>query len=115
MNTGILGLTAILGRGREDEILEIKAFQDLIERIYFEKDSKRGKQGTFAWLVEEVGELSRALRKGDEEMLKQEFADVFAWLVSLASLCGIDLGKEASAKYSHGCPKCEGIPCVCEE
>jgi NTP pyrophosphatase (non-canonical NTP hydrolase) len=48
-------------------------------------------------------------------MLKEEFADVFAWLVSLASLCGIDLGKEASDKYSGGCPKCGKIPCECKE
>lgn len=95
--------------------LEINSFQKLIEKIYFEKDGKRGREGTFSWLVEEVGELSRALRRNDIEMLKEEFADVFAWLVSLASLCGINLEEEASAKYSAGCPKCHKIPCECRE
>lgn len=95
--------------------MEINSFQKLIEKIYFDKDSKRGREGTFSWLVEEVGELSRALRREDGEMLRGEFADVFAWLVSLASLCGINLEEEASAKYCAGCPKCCKIPCECRE
>ncbi len=94
--------------------MEIRDFQRLIEDIYFEKDRARGKAGTFGWLVEEIGELSRALRRGDSQFLEEEFADVFAWLVSLASLCQIDLDK-ASSKYKKGCPKCGKVPCVCAE
>jgi NTP pyrophosphatase (non-canonical NTP hydrolase) len=94
--------------------MEIGKFQQLIRGIYFEKDETRGREGTFAWLVEEVGELSRALRRKEREALEEEFADVFAWLVSLASLCDIDLEK-ASSKYARGCPKCGRIPCACEE
>ncbi len=94
--------------------MEIGEFQRLIREIYYDKDQARGKAGTFSWLVEEVGELSRALRRGDSQFLEEEFADVFAWLVSLASLCGIDMEK-ASSKYTGGCPKCRRIPCVCAE
>ena len=95
--------------------MKISEFQKLIEDIYFDKDSSRGLLGTFAWFVEEVGELSRELRSdGNEKRLKDEFADVLAWLSTLASLASIDL-EEAAGKYSQGCPKCHRIPCVCNE
>ncbi len=98
---------------REDEV-EIREFQELIARIYLKKDERRGLWGTFGWLVEETGELSRAMRSGDRESLRDEFADVLAWLASLANLYDIDL-EGATAKYSGGCPKCNEIPCSCVE
>ena len=95
--------------------MKISEFQQLIEDIYFKKDSHRGLMGTFAWFVEEVGELSRELRSAkNEERLREEFADVLAWLSTLASLADINL-EEAAGKYSQGCPKCHRIPCICSE
>jgi NTP pyrophosphatase (non-canonical NTP hydrolase) len=94
--------------------LTIAQFQQLIRDIYFDKDSRRGKDGTFRWLAEETGELARAVRKGDRANLEEEFADVFAWLSSLASLEGIDM-EAACAKYADGCPKCQRTPCGCRE
>ena len=55
-------------------------FQRLIREMYFEKDVARGVAGTFMWLMEEVGELSTALRTNDRANLDEEFADVLAWL-----------------------------------
>ncbi len=69
--------------------MEISEFQKLIERIYYEKDSARGLEGTFMWFAEEFGELTRALRRDTREELAGEFADVFAWLSSLASIAGM--------------------------
>ena len=94
--------------------MTIREFQELIRDIYFDKDSRRGTDGTYRWLVEEVGELARAIRKGDRANLEEEFADVFAWLASLASIQGIDM-ELAVAKYAEGCPKCGAIPCRCAE
>ena len=68
---------------------------------------------TFAWFVEEVGELARGLHRGDDESLREEFADVAAWLVTLASIRGIDMG-EAARKYANGCPRCGETPCSCD-
>jgi NTP pyrophosphatase (non-canonical NTP hydrolase) len=90
----------------------LKAFQDQIERIYLERDRARGWERTFVWFTEEVGELARALHRGDEANLKEEFADAAAWLVTLASIRGIDMG-EAAQKYARGCPACGGTPCSC--
>jgi NTP pyrophosphatase (non-canonical NTP hydrolase) len=90
----------------------LKAFQQEIERIYLARDKARGWEKTFVWFVEEVGELARAMHRGDEEGLGEEFADVAAWLVTLASIKGIDLG-EAARKYSKDCPRCHSTPCSC--
>jgi NTP pyrophosphatase (non-canonical NTP hydrolase) len=94
--------------------MEIARFQELIAGIYLEKDGRRGAWGTFGWLVEELGELSRAMRDGDHGSLHEEFADVFAWLASLANLLRVDLD-EAAMKYADGCPKCRETPCSCRE
>ena len=93
--------------------MSIQEFQKLIEDIYFERDSSRGLAGTHMWFCEEVGELTRALRRGQQEELEGEFADVFAWLATLASMSGIDLQQAALRKYAKGCPRCEATPCAC--
>lgn len=94
--------------------MTIAQFQQLIRQVYFDKDSRRGVDGTFRWLVEETGELARAVRRDDRANLEEEFADVFAWLASLASLTGVDL-EAAIDKYRQGCPKCHCTPCRCAE
>ena len=88
-------------------------FQRLIEDIYFARDQARGVPGTTLWFVEEVGELVRAIRRHDQHNLKEEFADVYAWLATLASLHGIDLEETGRAKYAQGCPRCKRTPCAC--
>ncbi len=93
--------------------MKINEFQQLIEKIYFDRDSSRGLEGTHMWFCEEVGELTRALRRGQQEELEGEFADVIAWLSTLASMSGIDLQEAAMKKYARGCPRCESTPCAC--
>jgi len=93
--------------------MQIADFQRLIEAIYFERDSARGLAGTHMWFCEEVGELTRALRRGRKEDLEGEFADVLAWLSTLASIAGVDLEEAAARKYAEGCPRCSGTPCAC--
>jgi len=92
--------------------MRISEFQELIERTYFERDSARGLGGTFMWFSEEVGELATALRRKDQKNLHEEFADVFAWLCTLASLAGVSM-EDAVSKYADGCPGCGRIPCRC--
>lgn len=93
--------------------MELGDFQRRIEAIYLERDRERGAARTFAWLVEEVGELSRALRGEDKNALEEEFSDVLAWLVSLGSIVGVDVEQVAAARYGDGCPKCGAVPCAC--
>ena len=93
--------------------MEIREFQEKIEAIYFERDSARGLAGTHMWFMEEVGELTRALRRDQREELEGEFADVFAWLSTLASIAEIDLEEAVRKKYEEGCPRCDATPCAC--
>ena len=95
--------------------MTVQEFQKLIERIYFEQDAARGVEGTFVWFAEEVGELAKEIRRNPRQIqrLQEEFADVFAWLTTLANLLGIDL-QEAAAIYAGGCPKCRSTPCACQ-
>lgn len=93
----------------------VRDFQNLIKEEFFHKDSPRGLAKTFIWFSEEVGELARAIRNADEKHLKEEFADVFAWLCTMANLAGIDLEEAVLKKYEKGCPRCGSRPCTCKE
>jgi NTP pyrophosphatase (non-canonical NTP hydrolase) len=89
--------------------------QQVIRDTYDAKDRKRGVEGTYMWFMEEVGELSGALRSGTDEEKAAEFADVLAWLATLANLTGVNLEAALTAKYGDGCPGCRERPCVCEK
>jgi len=93
--------------------MTLREFQDLIQAQYGRKDTRRGIERTFLWFVEEVGELAEALRRGTKAEREEEFADVLAWLSTMASMSGIDLETAAGAKYGRGCPRCGAAPCRC--
>jgi NTP pyrophosphatase (non-canonical NTP hydrolase) len=84
-----------------------------MRRTYLHRDSKRGIRGTHKWLVDEVEELRQALNGNDRKALEREFADVIAWLASLANIVDIDLEKATLNKYDNKCPKCGHSPCRC--
>jgi len=95
------------------ENVHVREFQDMMRRIYFHRDSERGAVGTFNWLVEEVEELEEALKEKNTKAIEGEFADVLAWLASLANVVNVDLEKAAMTKYDNRCPKCGQTPCKC--
>lgn len=96
--------------------MDIRDFQQLIEKMYSHKDRQRGSAGTFLWLMEEVGELAEAIAGGHPQHDKAaEFADVLAWLATLANVEGIDLSDALHAKYGKGCPGCGRMVCTCTE
>ena len=93
--------------------MQIHEFQEMMKRLYFHRDSERGIKGTYKWLMDEVKELGEALETGRKEALENEFADVIAWLASLANITNVDLEKSALNKYANQCPKCQRSPCEC--
>jgi NTP pyrophosphatase (non-canonical NTP hydrolase) len=113
--------------------VSIEDFQSLIRRMYYKKDVARGVPGTFMWLMEEIGELSSALRETSagnqaemsrEELahfgqrrqnLAEEFADVLAWLATIANVVEIDLNAAVREKYGAGCPGCGQFVCTCPD
>ncbi|MEX2217908.1 MAG: MazG nucleotide pyrophosphohydrolase domain-containing protein [Phycisphaerales bacterium] len=95
--------------------LTVAAFQQLIRERYYPTDSARGTPGTFLWFIEEVGELATALQQNaagrtptpdERSNLDEEFADVFAWLMTLANINGVDMAR-ALRKYTE--PGVEGV------
>ncbi len=88
-------------------------FQHKIREMYYEKDVQRGIDGTCMWLMEEVGELATALRQGTHQKQCEEFADVLAWLATIANVAGVDLGQAIHDKYGSGCPGCHRLICTC--
>jgi NTP pyrophosphatase (non-canonical NTP hydrolase) len=54
---------------------------------------------TFAYFIEEVGELATALAGDDRANLEEEFADVVAWLCTLANITDVDLASAIQKKY----------------
>jgi len=95
--------------------MTLAEFQELIRRMYLEKDVARGIDGTFMWLIEEIGELAAVLRKGTAEERAAEFADVLAWLATIANVAGVDLDAAVKEKYGRGCPGCGRLRCVCPD
>jgi NTP pyrophosphatase (non-canonical NTP hydrolase) len=97
----------------EGRPITLSEFQRLIRDMYLERDVARGVDGTFMWLMEEVGELAAALRDGTPEQRRAEFADVLAWLATIANVVGVDLTEAVRKKYGAGCPGCGQFVCTC--
>jgi NTP pyrophosphatase (non-canonical NTP hydrolase) len=79
--------------------MNISEFQRLISKKYEKRDRERGIPRTFMWFIEEVGELATALASNDQKNKEEEFADVLAWLCTLANISDVDLEK-ACNKYT---------------
>jgi NTP pyrophosphatase (non-canonical NTP hydrolase) len=87
--------------------MNIPSLQQFIRDRYFATDSARGPAGTFLWFAEEVGELAHAIGKhqrgergpADRANLEEEFADVLAWLTTLANILDVDLAEAFRRKY----------------
>lgn len=94
--------------------MTIEDLQALIEKMYSDKDRRRGTPATFLWLCEEVGELAGALREGTHAQKSSEFADVVAWLVTLANINDVNLTQALEEKYGKGCPGCGKLVCSCD-
>ena len=80
--------------------MHISEFQQIIAEKYKKRDLQRGTPATFMWFIEEVGELATALASDDDMNKQAEFADVLAWLNTLANINDIDLEK-ACQKYTE--------------
>ena len=91
-----------------DARLTVHDVQALIRERYSATDAERGTPGTFMWFMEEVGELATSLQdfapgktptEAQRRNLEEEFADVLAWLTTLANIAGVDLAAAVS-KYT---------------
>src|SRR5258708_35351763 len=83
----------------------LASFQQLICDMYLKKDIARGVDGTFMWLIEEVGELAGALRSGTHEERLGGFADVLARVATVAHVVRVGLREALARKKGSGCPR----------
>ena len=80
--------------------ITIGQFQKHIADRYEKHDRARGTPGTWLHFSEEIGELARALARNDDKAnLAEEFADVLAWLCTLANINDVDLAAAVAQKY----------------
>jgi len=79
--------------------MTIKEFQHHILTRYGQRDAERGVWPTFGWFMEEVGELASAMHSTNHQNKEEEFADVFAWLCTLANINNVDLHQAIQSKY----------------
>ncbi|MFQ5815598.1 MAG: MazG nucleotide pyrophosphohydrolase domain-containing protein [Candidatus Hydrothermarchaeaceae archaeon] len=94
--------------------MRVKEFQGLIRDLYFHRDNVRGVEKNLLWLVEEVGELSRAMRNGDRAVMGEEMADIVAWVMSIANIFELDVEELLARKYPGHCTYCGSNPCSCD-
>ncbi len=81
------------------QTLTLSQFQNHIRQRYEKVDRERGTPKTFVWFIEEIGELATALNGSDRANLEEEFADVIAWLCTLANINDVDLAAAIHKKY----------------
>jgi len=84
--------------------LTVAEFQQHIRDRYEKVDRERGSAKTFVWFIEEIGELATALNGNDRANLEEEFADVIAWLCTLANINDVDLAAVLRKKYLGEAP-----------
>ncbi len=95
--------------------MDIKEAQEMMRRIYLERDRARGVKGTLKRTIDELEELREAIQSNDStSAIADEVADVFAWLCSLANLLEIDVSEVFYNKYRDACSKCKKSPCNCD-
>ncbi|MHA1480405.1 MAG: MazG nucleotide pyrophosphohydrolase domain-containing protein [Candidatus Thorarchaeota archaeon] len=94
--------------------MDTKDAQDLIRRIYLDRDKERGIERALLRTFEELAELSDAIQRNKSlKDIEDEIADVFAWIISIANLLEINLGEVLLSKYHNACSRCKKTPCVC--
>ncbi|MHA1881913.1 MAG: MazG nucleotide pyrophosphohydrolase domain-containing protein [Candidatus Thorarchaeota archaeon] len=96
--------------------MKIEEAQDLIRRIYLERDRERGLERALLRTFEELAELSDAVHRNKlSKEIEDEIADVFAWVISIANLLEINLGNALLSKYNDVCSRCKKNPCDCAD
>ena len=95
--------------------ISLEGFQELIRRMYFEKDAARRNRRDIHVADGRSRRIGCGVRNGSHEERLLEFADVLAWLATIANVAGVDLGEAVRRKYGAGCPGCGQFVCRCDD
>lgn len=98
---------------REPDTLE--DHRALHERLYGRQNERIFLIQTAAHLVEEMGEVSVALRHNERLDFKNEMADVGSWIFAIATRLGfVPFDDFIWEVYPFECPACHQEKCACE-
>lgn len=99
--------------------MEIKQAQEKVDELIQKYGGYWQPLSMFARLVEETGELGRAINirhgdkkskfKGDGREVEKEISDVLITLLAIANNENIDLNKEFEEKLKKDFEKCKGV------
>lgn len=92
-------------------------WQRLFHKLYGKANADQTLEQIGYHLVEEVGEVARALRHGNKVNLREEMADVVAWSFAVVIKSGEMVGSELRLdeilwdRYPNQCSYCASNPC----
>ncbi len=94
--------------------VSLRDFQRLIHKMYFRKGCCSGSRRDISMADGRIGRARYGpAERDDMENLHEEFADVIAWLTTIANVAGVDLCAALEKKYGRGCPGCHRFECEC--
>ena len=88
-------------------------WQLMFHNIYGRVNRIAGREKCWLHVNEELGEISRAFRLGQKKPLRDEIADVFAWLVAFCNHMKIDIEEAVLNEYPTKCNVCDRDKCCC--
>lgn len=100
-------------RDRKAQPQSLAAWQEMFSRIYGNINKIKTKQAIWLHFFEELAEVSRELRHGNVEKVREESADVFAWLMAFCTKLGIDIDEVTWRTYPGECNVCHEEKCTC--
>ncbi|RLI82632.1 nucleotide pyrophosphohydrolase [Archaeoglobales archaeon] len=85
--------------------MELEKLRSKIGEKYLETDRNSGPLFLLAVLMEEVGELAEAVRRGEKEAIREELSDVLFMVISLSNLFEVDVESRLIEKYIKEDPR----------
>ena len=67
------------------------------------------------WLMEEIGELATSRGRTAPTRSMGEFADVLAWLTTIANVVGVNLTQAVQQSTVRAAPGCGRFVCSCPD
>ena len=91
--------------------MTLNELQELVGKLYGNRDAGRGIDATVAALDDRIHRISE-LADAELNDKAKTMAAVLVEVTSIANQAGVDLN-EALRYYVHGCPECGHNPCDC--
>lgn len=95
--------------------VSLDEWQQMLLQIYGRIDALSLPVQLWLHVQEELGELSREFRLGNNQKMQEELADSFAWLIGFCNKLGINLSEATWKVYPGKCDVCKQKKCQCSK